>query len=52
MNEKETRELIKNLITSPSYCIFCGGLLEDYGKTDSGYSMTRCRDCGKVFNEE
>ena len=33
-------------------CIFCGGVLVDIGVTDTGYSVTRCRDCGRVFSEE
>jgi hypothetical protein len=52
MNEKETRELIEELINSPQYCIFCGGLIVDYGKTDTGYSMTKCSKCGYIFSEE
>ena len=52
MNEKETRELIEELINSPHHCIFCGGVLEDYGRTDTGYHMDRCTKCGYIFSEE
>lgn len=53
MNEKEeVRELIFKLINLPQHCIFCGGVLEDFGETDAGYHMDKCSRCGAVFSEE
>lgn len=52
MNEEETRKLIDELINSPHHCIFCGELMEEFGKTDTGYRMERCTKCGWVYNEE
>ena len=49
MNKEETKELIQERINFPRHCIFCGGLLEDCGKT--GYHMDRCTKCGAVHSE-
>lgn len=52
MNKEEKIALIRELIASPQYCIFCGGLVIDKGHTDGRYSVTECTKCGTVFNEE
>lgn len=52
MNEKEKRELIRELINSPHHCIFCGGLVIEDGHTETGYLLEKCTKCGRVFNEE
>ena len=52
MKKEETEELIVELMNSPRHCIFCGGLLEDYGRTDTGFRMEKCIKCGYIFSEE
>ena len=47
MSEKQDENEIEHL------CPECyEGELEDYGLTDTGYSMYKCNKCGYILSEE